>query len=120
MAAVRAIDGKPSALRLEHRVAGADANPYLVLAAVLSGIADGLEFKIDPGSAQGSVPSSDPAARLPLDWRPAIERFEASDIAARQFGERARKVIAACKWQEFDGLLARVPAAEYETYLGTV
>jgi glutamine synthetase len=119
-AAVRAIDGKPSALRIEHRVAGADANPYLVLAAVLSGIAEGLALKMDPGPAQDGKPSDDPAARLPLDWRQAIERFEASELASRHFGERARNVIAACKWQDFDGLLARVPPAEYETYLATV
>ena len=119
-AAVRAIDGKPSALRIEHRVAGADANPYLVLATVLSGIADGLTKKIDPGPAQDGAPSNDPSVRLPLDWRQAIERFEASELAARHLGERARDVIAACKWQDFDRLLAHVPPAEYETYLGTV
>ena len=119
-AAVRAIDGKPSALRIEHRVAGADANPYLVLATVLSGITDGLTMKIDPGPAQNGAPSSDPAVRLPLDWRQAIERFEVSEVAARHFGQRARDVITACKWQDFDGLLARVPPAEYETYLGVV
>lgn len=119
-AALRAIDGKPSAMRVEHRVAGADANPYLVLAAVLSGIADGLTEKIDPGPPQDGAPSSDPAIALPLDWRQAIERFGGSDIAARHFGKRARDMITACKWQDFDGLLSRVPAAEYETYLGTV
>jgi glutamine synthetase len=119
-AAVRAIDGKPSALRIEHRVAGADANPYLVLASILNAIADGLEQQIDPGEAQKGTPTSAREARLPLDWRSAIERFEDSTIAANQFGERARDVIAACKWQDFDGLLLRVPPAEYETYLGTV
>ena len=119
-AAVRAIDGNPSALRIEHRVAGADANPYLVLATVLAGITDGLTMKIDPGPAQNGAPSSDPTVRLPLDWRQAIERFEVSEVAARHFGQRARDVITACKWQDFDGLLARVPPAEYETYLGVV
>jgi glutamine synthetase len=34
--------GSPAARRIEHRVAGADANPYLALAVVLAGIHHGL------------------------------------------------------------------------------
>ena len=37
--------------RIEHRIAGADANPYLVTAAVLAGILHGLDSKGDPGPA---------------------------------------------------------------------
>ncbi len=36
-------------VRIEHRIAGADANPYLVTAAVLAGILHGLDSKGDPG-----------------------------------------------------------------------
>ena len=35
--------------RLEHRVAGADANPYLVMAYVLAGMLHGLEQQLQPG-----------------------------------------------------------------------
>jgi glutamine synthetase len=46
-------DVKP---RLEHRVAGADANPYLAIAAVLAGIHHGIGQNIDPGqSSDGDV-----------------------------------------------------------------
>ena len=38
-------------VRVEHRVAGADANPYLVMAAVLAGIHHGLKNQIDPRQA---------------------------------------------------------------------
>ncbi len=38
-------------MRLEHRVAGADANPYLVLAAVLAGIDAGMQCKKMPLAA---------------------------------------------------------------------
>ena len=40
--ALRVPSGPPEARRIEHRVAGADASPYLVLAAVLAGIHHGL------------------------------------------------------------------------------
>ncbi len=41
--------GPPSSRHLEHRVAGADANPYLVAALVLGGMLRGLERATDPG-----------------------------------------------------------------------
>lgn len=119
-AALRLIEGEPRAIRMELRVPGADANPYLVLAALLAGIRDGLERKLDPGRPQDAAASAPQGTPLPLDWRSAITRFEQSDFIARQFGADVRRVIAACKWQDFDGLLARVTDAEYETYLGTV
>ncbi|NQB09514.1 glutamine synthetase, partial [Pseudomonas aeruginosa] len=47
--ALRVPTGSPDAVRLEHRVAGADANPYLLLAAVLAGVHHGLTNKVEPG-----------------------------------------------------------------------
>ena len=47
--AVRVPAGNPSARRLEHRVAGADANPYLLFAVLLSGMLDGIRENLSPG-----------------------------------------------------------------------
>ena len=49
--ALRIPRGHGSATRIEHRVAGADANPYLVLAAILAGTRHGITNKIEPGRA---------------------------------------------------------------------
>ena len=46
---VRIPESDEKNLRLEHRVAGADCNPYLVMAAVMAGVHHGLKNKIDPG-----------------------------------------------------------------------
>ena len=46
--AIRVLSRAPSAARIENRVAGGDANPYLVLASVLAGGIAGLEQQIDP------------------------------------------------------------------------
>ncbi len=43
--------GDSAARRIEHRVSGADSNPYLVLAAILAGVHHGLDKKLDPGPA---------------------------------------------------------------------
>ncbi len=58
-AAVRIPPGAP---RVEHRVAGADANPYLVVAVVLAGLHHGLGAKLDapnenPRRRDDSLPS---------------------------------------------------------------
>jgi glutamine synthetase len=125
-----AFDNRGSALRLpetsgagariEHRVAGSDANPYLVaaavLAAALAGIDDGaeppppLDGRIAPG--QG-----DP---LPLCWAAAEERFSASDFVARWLGEPFRHVLGAQKRQERAHMLRLVTDREYEVYLRRV
>lgn len=68
-AAIRAIVGHPSYSRLEYRTPGADANVYLVLAAILAGGIAGLEGKIDPPE-----PFDDMAWCLP----PGVERIPAS------------------------------------------
>ncbi len=49
--ALRIPHGGPAATRIEHRIAGADANPYLVLASILAGVNHGVTNKIDAGDA---------------------------------------------------------------------
>ncbi len=50
--AVRVPNGPPKARRLEHRIAGADAHPHLVLAAILAGMLEGIEQQSGaPGAA---------------------------------------------------------------------
>jgi glutamine synthetase len=44
---VRIPADSPGATRIEHRVAGADANPYLVIAAILGGMLHGIENKLE-------------------------------------------------------------------------
>jgi glutamine synthetase len=63
-AAVRVLSPSPSAARIEHRVAGGDANPYLVLATVLAGGMAGIEHSIEPpqplGVASWGLPAGYP------------------------------------------------------------
>lgn len=119
-ASVRVITGAPSATRLEHRVAGADANPYLVVAAVLAGVLAGIEGAIDPGPAQEPRSHGAGGRALPLEWGAAIAAFAASPVMADALGEPARDMIVACKRQDYNGLLSRVPDVEYDTYLDWV
>lgn len=111
-AAIRLIEAG-AATRIEHRVAGADANPYLVLAAILSGI--------DAGLSAGHPPAAPPDAATGLSltggWDAAIDRFAASPFIAFALGEPYRRLYAACKVQERAEMARRVSDVELDACL---
>jgi len=116
--AVRVITGKPMAIRLEHRVAGADANPYLAIAAVLAGALAGIEAKTSPGDP--TLGENSPTARLPSDWAGAIERFERSSFIREALGADYQRLFSACKRQDLASFAQRVPDTEHDACLETV
>ncbi len=119
-ATVRVIHGSRHATRIEHRVAGADANPYLVLAGVLSGMLAGIDGGIDPGAPHAPRDFGKGGRPLPLEWSAAIDAFAASDFAIDALGPEAHAVVLACKRRDHDELQARIPDVEYAAYLGTL
>jgi glutamine synthetase len=105
--------------RFEHRVSGADVNPYLAVAAILGGALRGLNEEIDPGlSIDEDADSS--FGQLGWDWQSAIHRFEHSEIAADLFGQDFVRVFALMKQDELNQLLRMVTDVEYKTYLGRI
>lgn len=108
------------ATRIEHRVAGADANPYLVLAAVLGGIHHGIVERLDPPRPTRGNAYEQRDSCLPDCWGAALARFEQSPFVAEYLGAEYRRLFAACKRQERERLRRVVPHVEYDTYLGTI
>jgi len=105
------------ARRVEHRVAGADANPYLTLAAVLAGLHLGLTKKIDPGApAQGNV-SREPDLALPFSLDAALEKLTAESVIGDYLGQETVAFYAETKRLEYRRFLKIVSAAEYAWYL---
>ncbi len=86
--------------RVEHRVAGADANPYLVLAAILAGMRHGIANKIEPGPMADGEANDTAAPELPTIWFNALERFRASDVVRNAFGAEFQKVFYLLKQTE--------------------
>ncbi|MGL5010382.1 MAG: glutamine synthetase family protein [Paracoccaceae bacterium] len=109
--------GTGPARRIEHRIAGAEANPYLVMAAMLAGIHHGITQNLSPtppstGNAGAEV---DPA--MPLTLWDAIARMEASTFLPAYFGSRYPAAYAAIKRSEFNAFLADVLPREHDWYL---
>jgi glutamine synthetase len=115
--AFRVPAGSPDARRIEHRVSGADANPYLVLAAILAGIHHGIVNEIDPGDpAEGNACDSMDEA-IPFFLPSALKRLRNSDIMKRYFGERYVEVYAETKLLEYEKFQRMISSAEYDWYL---
>ncbi|WP_312402575.1 glutamine synthetase family protein [Rhizobium sp.] len=116
--AVRIPDANGPAARVEHRVAGADANPYLLLTAILGGMLMGLNEVLDPGPA--TEPGQEPlegTKRLTHDFLTAVEDFSVSPFIKDVFGERYRKLYGDTKRKEAITYLRTVSDFDYQTYL---
>ena len=115
-AAVRVPETRGKAARLEHRICGADVNPYLALAAILGGIAHGLDNSIDPGPPLDPETEST-AMRLSHDWIRSVERLESSEVAENILGAEFRDVYVALRRNEIAELTTILTPQEYATYL---
>jgi len=119
-AAVRIPGGSPAARRIEHRVAGADANPYLVLAVILGAALQGMERRIDPAAPMNGSAERGSGRTLPEDWKDAIDSFEASLGIAGIFEPILRDAFVGMKRQELQVFSQQISPFEHETYLETV
>jgi glutamine synthetase len=107
-AAVRAIQSKRKELsRLEVRRPGADANPYLALAAVVVSAADGMRRKAKaPVPVEGDAYSRSDLEALPGSLEAALVAFESDDELRRGLGEKFSDYFATSRrwelkaWQE--------------------
>ena len=106
-------------VRVEHRIAGADANPYLVTAAVLAGILHGLDTKGDPGPPIVGNAYEQTEART-LFWRDTINDFIASDFIKSTFGAEFQHVFGTLKQKEMRSFYTEVTTLEYQWYLRQV
>ncbi|MGD0192091.1 MAG: glutamine synthetase family protein [Rhizomicrobium sp.] len=109
--------GPGDARRVEHRVAGADANPYLALACVLAGIHHGLTAKLDPGPAATGNVSREPDMTLPFTLDDALSKLAQAATLNSYFGEQPLSFYRETKRIESCRLRRIITAAEYDWYL---
>ena len=80
--------GQGHSLRVEHRVPGGDANPYLAVAAAVGAGLYGIENSLELPTPHTSNALADPAVpHLPRTLTEALHRWENSELAAKVFGE---------------------------------
>ncbi len=80
--------GEGRSLRIECRIPGADANPYIAYAAALAAGLDGIRRRTEPPPIfQGNAYAAREVPRVPKTLREGIEQFEKSAFAREAFGD---------------------------------
>ena len=80
--------GRDQSLRIECRIPGADANPYLAFAASLASGLDGIANQIEPPACfTGDIYAARHLPRVPYTLAEAADKFAASDFAKQAFGK---------------------------------
>ncbi|OKH88630.1 glutamine synthetase family protein [Thalassospira sp. TSL5-1] len=116
------VPGQPGKTRhFEHRVAGVDANPYMVATVTLAAALDGIENKTDPGApCQVEMDAQKVPSNLPRSWLEAIDRFDQSAFARNALGDCLHTAFAAIKRAEYEQMIQEVSRAEWDIYGFTV
>ncbi|MBT9531805.1 MAG: glutamine synthetase, partial [Pseudomonas sp.] len=118
--ALRVPNDSADAVRIEHRVAGADANPYLVMASVLAGIHHGLSNQIEPGEPVEGNAYEQTEASLPNNLRDALRELDDNEVMGRYIDPKYIDVFVACKESELAEFEYSISDLEYNWYLHTV
>ncbi len=118
--AVRVPQADMKNLRFEHRVAGADANPYLVTSAIAAGVHHGLKNKCDPGRMIEEGEIIRLKTGIPNRWDAAIDRFSISKVLPEYLGKRYCKYFALNRRGECHRFHYTVPPTDFDWYLRAV
>lgn len=103
--------------RVEYRVAGADANPYLVVAAILAGILHGIDNQLPlppPVKGNGHQAAGNP---LPIRQSDALVEFEQNYPLQKLLGKRFGFVWHSCKHHELMHFERLITATEIDWML---
>ncbi|MDX1368878.1 glutamine synthetase family protein [Pseudomonas sp.] len=112
------VPGGPANTRhIEHRICGADANPYLAAAAILAGIHRGIGEQLDPGAPIEGNGYAQAKELLPTDWLTSIQALEQSTWAREALGQEFLKVYLAIKRAEYRQFMAEVGEQDWRWYL---
>ncbi len=121
--ALRVVPGSPSAQRIEYRIAGADANPYLALAAALGSGLWGVEHGLEPGApvaGNAYALDGDAAPALPATLWDAAQALRGSVAARALFGAPFVEHFAATREWEERAFRASVTSWELERYFEVI
>ena len=107
---------KDNAWRVENRVPGADANPYLAMAITLASMLHGIKHKLEPGKAcQESVKGRD--QNLPLNLASALSATIGSEAFIKLLGRDFIELYCQHRESETFAFEQYISAREYDWYL---
>lgn len=120
-AAIRIPGGPSKARRIEHRTAGGDINPYLMLATVLGAALVGIEDEmVPPAPITGNAYETRGLPHLCDSWQEAVDVFEADPLIARILPGILIRNLVMTKRQEIRRFAERDPDTHWRVYLEAV
>ncbi|WP_338490481.1 glutamine synthetase family protein [Pseudomonas trivialis] len=114
-ACLRIPESDPRNLRIEHRLASADANPYLVLAAILAGLEHGLETRQEPIAPLNDDRSS--GTDFPVEMLDAVRAMQHHTVVRDTLGAEFVDVYCENKRQDHLAFQQEINAREYRWFL---
>ena len=105
------------ATRIEHRVAGAEANAYLVLASILSGMMYGFRNKILPDKPRIDNACDNPDKNMPLNITDALALLENSKVMNKYLTKEYVKIYVDLKRKEQESFNSEISNTELKWYL---
>jgi glutamine synthetase len=116
--ALRVIEGSQSAVRVEKRDAGADANPYYLLAADISAGLDGIEQGLEPGKIiTGNAYEAKDIPPLPRDAQTALYLARQSEWLQDVMGRDGFEIYVQQAEREIEFISNQVTPVEQARYL---
>ena len=113
----RVIEGSPDSQRIENRLAGADANPYLALAATFAAGFLGIKERLqptEPTSGEAYTMKTEEAYKVPSTLLEAAELFKKSQAARSIWGDQFVDHFSASRIWEYEQFLKNKPLFEKE------
>ena len=113
----RVIEGSPDSQRIENRLAGADANPYLALAATFAAGFLGIKERLqptEPTTGEAYTMKTEEAYKVPSNLLEAAELFKKSQAARSIWGDQFVDHFSASRIWEYEQFLKNKPLFEKE------
>jgi glutamine synthetase len=113
---IRVPRSSPEARRVENRVIGADANPYVATAVTLACGYLGMKDRLEP-TAESSGSAYDVAYELPRTMSEALNLLAGTPALANVLGERFATIYRLVKELEYDEFMQVISSWEREHLL---
>jgi glutamine synthetase len=118
--AIRIPASPPAARRIEHRVSGGDANPYLLLAVILGAALAGIDDRLAPPEPLTGNAYAHDLPSIPATWAEAVARFEEDSWTPRLLSGALIENMVRTKRQEMRDIEDLSEAERIDLYLDTV
>lgn len=119
--AIRLPFASEKSARIEHRVSGSDANPYLSLSMILAGILEGLALEKEPQAfSQNNAYAERGVEGVPSYWSIALLEFAKSSFIPKHFGKEFHNTYLKNREFECSEFHSEVSYRDYDWYLPVV